>query len=195
MATRRPQFSPQAKTWKVNQIGRRIQPTRRRARSPKSRIYFLLLGTYSVLYNRLSNTSISGPGEMARNSREAGQVEVCLELSWVAVWITYLVSWAFGWLFERLCQKDIFNIENYDFLVRELKFPLLFVLWSITSWAFVPRMCSYTHQHCTNHWLTVFEIVFAATIVVSVVWFTKALLLKFLYIDRYANHGRKAGCS
>jgi hypothetical protein len=43
-------------------------------------------------------------------------------------------------------------------------------------------MCSFVHQRCTSHWVTVLEKAFAATIVVSVVWLAKALLLELLYI-------------
>jgi hypothetical protein len=110
-------------------------------------------------------------------------LSIWLELSWAAVLIAYSISWALGQFFDRLCQQDLLNINDYDCLVRDLKYPIVFVFWSIMSWALVPYMCIYEHQHCTSHWLTIFEKVLLATIVVSVVWFTKALLLELLFIE------------
>ncbi|KAE9381095.1 hypothetical protein N431DRAFT_476004 [Stipitochalara longipes BDJ] len=108
---------------------------------------------------------------------------IWFELSWLTVWISYLISWTLGWMCYFICRKEILDFHAYRSLGQKMRHSIVFLLWSIGSWALVPHMCYYARQHCNpSRWITVLERAFEATIVISVVWFIKALLLQLLYI-------------
>jgi hypothetical protein len=106
-----------------------------------------------------------------------------LEVCWGSLWVLYYGFPLLTILTTFMCYDRLLDKEDYPEVVRRLKFPIIFLLWTITSWATtIPIICYSNLHYCTASWVNILRKVLIATMVAVTILLVEKFLMQLVLL-------------
>ncbi|KUJ21627.1 uncharacterized protein LY89DRAFT_704503 [Mollisia scopiformis] len=107
-----------------------------------------------------------------------------IEIVWLSIWVSKLVSKAIPYVFMFLCGVVSSGTRKYAMILKAVEIPLSLVGWSVTSLVTFTALTSAKLNHApTLHWVTVVKQILGPCLIASILYLIEKMLIQLISIN------------